>query len=479
MIQKSDISEEDIVSPLIPIIFFTVIVCSWTRSNFLGVFEARLFALKDAIVLQHFKPTFFSMLILDFLDDIIVLVIVIRPLCLLKAGLSNSKTRLLDDKIRILLLFFYYSGCNIVVNYIVASNCRALSSFVNELSLYLRFKSWWDLFLTINKLWIIRAWGWSFVLLLIFASYLSRAELPSVAALYFVYQLVLHCISRLIGPWSWYLCTPSNEGGTSGFLLYLCSLFGFGLFSKLEADVIGSRTNYPRGSYCCSALKPFASSKRGCSFSSLRPRNFRNLEIRSWPRSCIIDVLILAIFIIRGNMSGSWSFFGHDSAFDRIIVPLFFYFFVCIDDCTFPLVHCPHRLACKIRWRFVVIERTNGGDFVTARPDILISFDFLYLPAFGLRPRYSSTFDDAYIRIILPWTNFIFLFAFEVLDGGLVQLQLIVLVFVVAKGVNIRRNGGNRLVLVQVYQMLQNLRLGGSVGAHSLRSNLQASLVAE
>jgi hypothetical protein len=141
MIQKSDISEEDIVSPLIPIIFFTVIVCSWARSNFLEVFEARLFALKDAIVLQHFKPTFFSMLILDFLDDIIVLVIVIRPLCLLKAGLSNSKTRLLDDKIRILLLFFYYSGCNIVVNYIVASNCRALSSFVNELSLYLRFKS--------------------------------------------------------------------------------------------------------------------------------------------------------------------------------------------------------------------------------------------------------------------------------------------------------------------------------------------------
>lgn len=419
------------------------------------------------------------MLILNFLYDVIILVIVIGPLNLLETSLSYSKPGLLNDKIRIFLLLFYYSGRYVVVDDIVASNCWALPFFVNELSLYLRFKCGWYLFFTVNELWVIRTWRWPFVLLLIFASNLSWSELSSVSSLYFIDQFVLHCISRFIGPWSWYFSISIYEGGAPSFLLNFCSLFRFSLLAKLKADVIGSRTNYTRCCNCRSALKSFASSKGGCGLASLRPWNFWNLKIRSRSRSCIIDIFILTIFIVGGNMSGGWSFLGHDSAFDRIIVSFFLDFLVSIDDCSLPLIHSPHGLACEIRWGFVVIKRADGGNFVTARTDILVNLDLLNLFAFGLRPGYSSTFDDAHIRIILTRTDFVFLFPFEVLDRRLVQLQLVVFVLVVAIGVNIRRDRGNRLILVQIYQMLQNFRLCCSIGAHSFGSNLQTSLVAE
>lgn len=80
------------------------------------------------------------MLILNFLYDVVILVIVIGPLNLLETSLSYSEPGLLNDEIRIFLLLFYYSGRYVVVDDIVASNCWALPFFVNELSLYLRFK---------------------------------------------------------------------------------------------------------------------------------------------------------------------------------------------------------------------------------------------------------------------------------------------------------------------------------------------------
>lgn len=177
-------------------------------------------------------------------------------------------------------------------------------------------------------------------------------------------------------------------------------------------------------------------------------------------------------------MSRSGSLLRHNSALNRIIISLFLDFFVLIDDGSLSLVHRAHRLACKIGARLVVVERADSRCLIGPWTNVLVSLDLLGFLALGLRPRYSPAFDYAHIGIILSRAYFIFLFAFEVLDGRLIQLKLIVFVLVVTVGMDVGGNGRNRLVLVDVDQMLQNLRLRGGVGTHRLRSNLQASMVA-
>lgn len=135
MIQKSDISEEDVVGSFVPVVLLPVVVRPRTRSRLLRVFETRLFALENAVILQHLQPTLLPVLILDLFDDVIVLVIVIRPLNFLEASLSNAEARLLDDQVRILLLFFDHPRGDVIVNDVVTADRRNLPLFVDHLSL--------------------------------------------------------------------------------------------------------------------------------------------------------------------------------------------------------------------------------------------------------------------------------------------------------------------------------------------------------
>ncbi len=61
------------------------------------------------------------MLLLDLLDDIIVIVFLLDFGQISESGLAHSKAWLLDDEVRIFLLFLYYSSGDIAVDEIVAA----------------------------------------------------------------------------------------------------------------------------------------------------------------------------------------------------------------------------------------------------------------------------------------------------------------------------------------------------------------------
>lgn len=97
----------------------------------------------------------------------------------------------------------------------------------------------------------------------------------------------------------------------------------------------------------------------------------------------------------------------------------------------------------------------------------------------GLRPRDASCLDHRHVRIVLSRSHSILLLAFEVLNRRLIELQLIVFALIVAKSMDIRGNGGNRLVLVDVDQVLQYFWLGGCACADCLWSQLESFDVAK
>lgn len=74
-------------------------------------------------------------------------------------------------------------------------------------------------------------------------------------------------------------------------------------------------------------------------------------------------------------------------------------------------------------------------------------------------------------RVVLSRANFVDLLPLEVLNRRLVEFEFAILILVVAIGVDVGGDRRNRLVLVDVDQMLQYLWLGGGVCAHCLRSH--------
>lgn len=87
---------------------------------------------------------------------------------------------------------------------------------------------------------------------------------------------------------------------------------------------------------------------------------------------------------------------------------------------------------------------------------------------FGLRPRNTSSFDHCYIRIVLTRSDSVFLFSFEVLDRRFIQLQLVIITFIVAKCMYVGGNGRNGLILIDADQVLQYFWLGGNACADGL-----------
>jgi hypothetical protein len=120
----SDVGEQDIVGPLVPVVLLPVVVSSWTRNLLLEHFlvESRVFALERRRWLQVLSLFLFSVLLLDLLDDVVIFEVLLRNLALhlLEPFLTNTKSWLFDDQIRVLFLLLYHLSRNIVVIYAVS-----------------------------------------------------------------------------------------------------------------------------------------------------------------------------------------------------------------------------------------------------------------------------------------------------------------------------------------------------------------------
>lgn len=143
-----------------------------------------------------------------------------------------------------------------------------------------------------------------------------------------------------------------------------------------------------------------------------------------------------------------------------------------IDDCSLSLIHGSHGLACKVRGGFVIVERIDRGDFIRAWANIGISFNFIYFFGFGLGPGDSSGLDNYVIRVVLSRAYLIIFLSLEILDRWFIEFELVIVVLVVAIGMNIGRNGGDGLVLVDIDEMFQYFRLCCRIRAHHLRPHL-------
>jgi len=135
VIKRSNISEEDVIGSLVPVILLTIIVRARTRGLLPLLLEARLFALEYAVILQHLQLTLLSVFLLNLLDNVIVLEIFLRFRLLLESGLTNTKSRLLDDKVGIIFLFFDDFGGKVMVNEIVGTDRWTHSLLIYYLSI--------------------------------------------------------------------------------------------------------------------------------------------------------------------------------------------------------------------------------------------------------------------------------------------------------------------------------------------------------
>lgn len=287
--------------------------------------------------------------------------------------------------------------------------------------------------------------------------------MSSISSLNFVYEPIFHSVSWLIWPRAWNVDILVQNWRTSHFINFLNYFFGLSLLSKFETNIVSSRANAWWGNNHSSGLESFTISKASSCFTCFCPWNFWNLKISSWSRSCILNVFVLTLFI-RVYMSGRRSFFREKSAFSLIGHLLFFDWFS-ISYCTFSLIHCSHRFACKVWGWLIVVKWTNSSGLIRSRSNNSICFNFFLFFGFRLRPRKSSCLYNIGIRVILPRTHFIFLFTFEALNWRLVELQFIRLVLIIAISVNVGGNRGYWLILVDVDEVLKYFGFGGGVSA--------------
>ena len=367
------------------------------------------------------------MLLLNLLYYIIILVILLRFHIFFKSSLSYSKTRFLYDQIRIFFLLFYYSCCNIIVNDVVSTNWRSNQSLlINYFPINFRFKSRGNFFLTIHLIRVVWTRARKFIFILLFTSHLSWTKLSSISSLNLINQLILHCISWLVWPWTWYFCIWIYYWRTSTFLFYFWLLLSSCLLTKFKTYIVTTWTYSSMSSYSCwSFLKSFTLTKRSSSFSSFRSWHFRLFQISTRSRSSFLDILIITIIFLRSRIYMSWSrstFFRKHSRISWILTLSFLLFnlFFSINNSTFSLIHSSHSLTSKIRRWFIIIQRTYITSLICTRSNSNIILLF-YLLTFRLWPRRSSSFSSSNIRIILSRSNFISFLSFKIFNRRLIQ----------------------------------------------------------
>lgn len=80
------------------------------------------------------------MFLLDLLDDVIIIVVLLLLGEVFESSLANAEAWLLDDQIRVFFLFLNDTSCDIVVDEVVASNCRFVLLFFYELAVDFRLE---------------------------------------------------------------------------------------------------------------------------------------------------------------------------------------------------------------------------------------------------------------------------------------------------------------------------------------------------
>jgi hypothetical protein len=146
------------------------------------------------------------MLLLDLLDDVIVIVVLLLLGVVSKPSLSNSKAWLLDDEIGVFLLLLDDSCGDVAIDEVITAYCWRILPLLDELPIYFGLKRSTDLFFITNRLGIIRSRSRLLLLLWVLAPRFSRSELSSITSLDFIYKLILHSVSWLIGSRARDLC---------------------------------------------------------------------------------------------------------------------------------------------------------------------------------------------------------------------------------------------------------------------------------
>lgn len=126
-IYESNISKQNIVSSLIPVILLSIVVRPRPWIQFLlSPIKPILLILKSSTWLEILSLFLFSIFLLNFLNDIIILkVFFLNLFHLFESFLANTKPWLLDDQIRVFLLLLDHLSFDISIVDVVGSRRRS------------------------------------------------------------------------------------------------------------------------------------------------------------------------------------------------------------------------------------------------------------------------------------------------------------------------------------------------------------------
>ena len=100
-----------------------------------------LFALENAVILQHLQFPLLAVLFLDLFDDIIVIVFIVCGLRrVFEAMLTHSEAGFFDDEVGVILLLLDDFGGDVRVDEVVAADGGHVLSLLDELALDFRLE---------------------------------------------------------------------------------------------------------------------------------------------------------------------------------------------------------------------------------------------------------------------------------------------------------------------------------------------------
>ena len=99
-----------------------------------------LFALENAVILQHLQFPLLAVLLLNLFDDIVVIVFIVCGLRrVFEAMLTHSEAGFFDDEVGVILLLDDFSG-DVRVDEVVAADGGHVLSLLDELALDFRLE---------------------------------------------------------------------------------------------------------------------------------------------------------------------------------------------------------------------------------------------------------------------------------------------------------------------------------------------------
>jgi len=173
-------------------IFLSIVIRSWAGYLFFVKFliKSCLIVFKCSWRFLILSLLLLSVFLLNLFNYIIVLEVLFINLLwqLLKSFLSYTEPRFSNYKIWILLLFFYYLCCNVIVYKIVGSWRWVSVGLSNTFTSGTWFENRIFWFLIDDIFRVITSWARliSWYNILIFASCLCRSKLPSISSLDFI-----------------------------------------------------------------------------------------------------------------------------------------------------------------------------------------------------------------------------------------------------------------------------------------------------